>query len=576
MHINSVIYNIVIAFIFTVFAIFFPYGANAHWQWAHGAGGNNNDIGNTIVTDNFGNVYISGVFSSASISFGTFTLINDSVGTNDIFVVKYDSIGNVVWANSFGGKLDDNVNTITTDNAGNVIIAGSFFSSSISFASTTLHNYGYPSFFLAKLNNAGSVLWSKTCDTSYNHPNIAENYATSVITDANGCVFVTIYLVGSIVFGTDTLQTALYDQYSSILLKYNATGNFLWAKMINAEAYRFVELYSVCTDTIGNIFVTGATNGSIFYASPMSWATGCSGWKHFVLKLDSMGNGKKMKSICSYDYYSYIPYHLAVFSPNQIYVTGEFGNTNDSIITFGSTTLINHSFGTSDIFLAKYDSNLNIVWVKHAGGDNNETPNSICTDDSGKVYITGTFMSSSLAFGTSTLNNTSTSNFFAVKYDSSGNVVWAKNANDTGSNFGNGIAVNNRNDVYITGSFNSNKITFGSNVLTNNLAGTDDVFLAKYQQNGLVQVLNTIEEKEVHIYPNPISHNDNLHITFPNNLEANKFVVFNIYGSEVLSDVINSVNSNFQLICSQLKAGVYYLQILGSKYSKTVCFSVEN
>src|SRR5882757_284035 len=80
-----------------------------HWQWAKAdvAGGNYGNEGFSIATDGNGNVFVTGWMQSPSISFGTFTLTNSSIGHSDIFIAKYDVNGNVLWAKSAGGSEND-------------------------------------------------------------------------------------------------------------------------------------------------------------------------------------------------------------------------------------------------------------------------------------------------------------------------------------------------------------------------------------------------------------------------------------------------------------------------------------
>ncbi|MDQ3109405.1 MAG: hypothetical protein M3R17_05880 [Bacteroidota bacterium] len=74
------------------------------WSWAETAVGNNHEAGIDICTDASGNTYVGGVFTAASVQFGNITLYNTQMsGAQDIFVVKYDSSGNVLWAKSAGG-----------------------------------------------------------------------------------------------------------------------------------------------------------------------------------------------------------------------------------------------------------------------------------------------------------------------------------------------------------------------------------------------------------------------------------------------------------------------------------------
>ena len=78
-----------------------------NWQWAKSAGGSYYDYGVGIVEDGAGNSYVTGNFGSPSITFGSTTLTNaDNTGnTSDMYIVKYDAGGNVVWAKGAGEVL---------------------------------------------------------------------------------------------------------------------------------------------------------------------------------------------------------------------------------------------------------------------------------------------------------------------------------------------------------------------------------------------------------------------------------------------------------------------------------------
>src|ERR1700682_3232991 len=70
-----------------------------NWLWAKSAGGG---VANSITTAPGGNVYITGCFEGPSITFGSTVLTNANTGYYDIFIAKYDSSGNILWAQSAG------------------------------------------------------------------------------------------------------------------------------------------------------------------------------------------------------------------------------------------------------------------------------------------------------------------------------------------------------------------------------------------------------------------------------------------------------------------------------------------
>ena len=121
----------------------------------------------------------------------------------------------------------------------------------------------------------------------------------------------------------------------------------------------------------------------------------------------------------------------------NVYATGGF--TYSSSITFDSITLLNTNIADYDIFIAKYDTEGNVLWAKSVGGGDLDIGYSVSTDTVGNVFVTGAFESSTITFDTATLTNTGVLNLFVTKYDTYGNLLWAKSANGPGQYVGNSI-----------------------------------------------------------------------------------------------------------------------------------------
>ena len=377
------------------------FAQTSDFLWAKRAGGTDNDWGYGIVVDGSGNSYVTGYFQSSSITFGTTTLTN--VGNVDIFTVKYDASGNVVWAKSAGGTSGDYGNGIAVDGSGNSYVTGYFQSSNITFGTTTLTNasIGTNDIFTVKYDASGNVVWAKSAGGT------SGDAGKGIVVDASGNSYVTgHFLSSSITFGTTTLTNV--GSVDIFTVKYDASGNVVWAK--SAGGIEGAGGYSIAVDGSGNSYVNG-----YFFSS----------------------------------------------------------------ITFGTTTLTNA--GSADIFTVKYDASGNVVWAKSAGGTSADYGNGIAVDGSGNSYVTGYFQSSSIIFGTTTLTNASigTNDIFTVKYDASGNVVWAKSAGGIAHDFGNAISVDVAGNSYLTGYFQSSSITFSTTTLTNASIGSNDIFVTK-------------------------------------------------------------------------------------------------
>jgi hypothetical protein len=176
---------------------------------------------------------------------------------------------------------------------------------------------------------------------------------------------------------------------------------------------------------------------------------------------------------------------IAVDANGNVYVTGYF--ESDSL-TLDSITL--RSAGGEDIFVVKYDSNGKVLWARRAGGSEDEYARDIAVDARGNVYVIGEFKSDGLTLGSTTLRRKGEGDFFRrsdifiVKYDPNSQVLWAKSVGGDDDEYAKSIAVDAGGNVYVTGKFESDTLTFGPITLRN--VGGLDIFLVKYDPNGQV------------------------------------------------------------------------------------------
>jgi len=168
-------------------------------------------------------------------------------------------------------------------------------------------------------------------------------------------------------------------------------------------------------------------------------------------------------------------YAIAADSAGNIYVTGAFYATND----FGPVKLV--SAGLSDIFVAKYDADGNLVWARRAGGTSYDEARGIAVDGAGNAYITG-FFQLTANFAPTNLVSTGQSDVFVAKYDPAGSLQWARRAGGNDFEEGHAICMDASTNLYIAGYFDANA-NFGSIALRNN-SSSSDIFVAKCDRNG--------------------------------------------------------------------------------------------
>ncbi len=514
----------------------------ASWQWARGAGSTGVDQAISTVVDANGNVYTIGWYTSASITFGSITLTNAGVATSDIFVTKQDGAGNVLWAKSFGGANGDIGNAIAVDANGEVYITGWYASSTIAFGASTLTNVGMGSdVFVVKLNATGNTVWAK------NEGGSNSDRGNSIAVDASGNVFTTGgFMSATANFGTVTVTNAASGVNDIFVVKHDPSGNVLWAKSAGGNGSEMG--LGIDIDPSGNSYITGSFASPSINFGGGAITNASSGTQDiFVVKYDASGTAVWSKQVGgSADDFG----NAVVVTSSGLCITGGF---NSAAINFSTTALNNVSAGTSDVFFTKYDLDGNFAWARRAGNTDSEAGSSVDVDALGNFFVAGYFNSSSLTFGSTTLNNASAGykDLFIAACDAAGMPLWALSAGDAAEEIANSISVNAAGtEVHVAGVFNSGSLIFAPFMIYKGCG--DDVFISKLNAP-VVSVKENQLENTISIYPNP-AHDQ---ITID---AKGKITFYNLLGEMVLSV---DQSDSFQpaiIDVSSLPKGMYFCQ----------------
>lgn len=530
---------------------FKSYSQCPDWMWAKKAGGTLDDAGQAIARDASGNIYTTGYFWSDSLTFGNNTLYN--AGASDVFLAKYDASGNALWAQYAGGNSMDRGLDIATDRFGNVFITGYFGSSTIAFGNDILTTTGSHNFFIAKYDASGNELWAKCAGGN------TDAFGNGIATDYDGNVYITgSFSSSSIILGNDTLNCAFASHDDMFIAKFDSSGNMLWAKRAGGTDHD--KGSAIAVDSSGNAYVTGyfGNYSTIIFGTDTLTSSGDD--DIFVTKytntgtvlwakkaggnLDDVGNG------------------IALDKAHHCYVTGSF---NSSSINFTGLSLTNA--GYMNVFVTKYDDSGNVLWAKSAGGSYVDAAHSVATDGSSNIYITGLFGSVPSVFGDDTLINNGTSNIFVTRYDSSGNVIWAKGTGGIISDWGYGIAADDIGNIFITGFYNSPSVIFDPDTLLNAGAGNShDYFVAKI---GSVptEISGNDFENNLEVFPNPSA--GNFTVTFLNTIKTGTIEIYTVLGKQVFNErILNTFRRNINL--ANASDGIYLLKVSDGErqYSK--------
>ena len=376
------------------------------------------------------------------------------------------------WAKgATGSNGDDLASSVAVDASGNTLVTGWFNSPSITFGSTTLTNTGTQNVFLTKYDANGNVIWAKKAGGT------TSDGANSVTVDASGNIYIAGFFNSpTISFGSISLTNS--GNYNFFVAKYDANGNIIWARNAGGTSDNCAN--AVAVDNSGNVYVTGyfANNSTMIFGTTTLTRLGyCS---IFTVKYNASGTvlwAKKAGGSGDDESTS-----IAVDVSGNIYLAGYFGSPS---ISFGLTTLTNSSTSgsTPDTYLAKYDLNGNVIWVKKANGLGEDRITSVALDHSGNIYVSGNYSENTLTFDSITLPGTAGYQYiFLTKYDATGNVLWAKSAGETSLCNAISIVLDTNGNIFESGSFSGNNFTIDTTILAN--VGGVDIYLAKYDDTG--------------------------------------------------------------------------------------------
>jgi len=237
-------------------------------------------------------------------------------------------------------------------------------------------------------------------------------------------------------------------------------------------------------DGNGNLVVAGYFAGTVdFDPGPGVFNLTTSPRTIFIAKYDSFGNFVLAKAIGGTS--TIFLNDLAIDASGNIYITGKFSGVLDIDPGPGVVNLVSSS---SNIYIAKYDFEVNYVYGKSLGGLSDDEGLSIELDNNNNLYLTGSFadvVDFDPGPGNAILVSAGQQDIFFAKYDASGNLLFAKSIGSIANDKGNSICRDISGNIYLTGLF-AESVDFdpGSGTAILSSLGGSDVFVAKYDPSG--------------------------------------------------------------------------------------------
>ena len=462
--------------------------------WGTYYGGSQYEESFSCATDINGNVFMSGVTQTAGgIIIATSGSHQTSYGggSNDAFLVKFNSSGNRLWGTYYGGAGNDYGYGCAPDSLGNIYLCGATQSTASAVFCTSgcqqpIYGGGALDAFLVKFTSNGIRIWSTFLGGT------GDDLGYSCATGSSGKIYLTGTSSSSLTNEVSTLgshQPTGDGTPNGFLCKFDSSGSRIWGTYYGDSGIE--RSFSCCVDKFENIYMCGYSTTTVTgtaIATPGAFLTfnpdpnfetaflvkfnlnGVRQWGTFY-----GGLGEDVGFSCSAD------------TSGNVYLTGQTATTSTLMTTSGSQQPLPN--GGREAFLCKFNGAGVRLWATFYGSGNEDAGTSCTTDRNNNIYLAG-FSEDAFLNGISTPGSHQYANGagifpydgFVAKFNSSGVRQWGTYYGGSGEDRANSCCTYTNGSVYLCGYtyvMTSTAIaTPGSHQSTYGLSG--DGFLAKF------------------------------------------------------------------------------------------------
>lgn len=388
---------------------------NPTMTWNTFLGSGNDDQTSHIAFDNEGNLYVTGLSTA---SWGS--PISPFAGVRDAFVAKLDKNGTLLWNTFLGSGSLDYGQGIAVDPDGKIYVTGI---SLASWGNNILNPHaGGLDVFVAQLDENGIYQWNTFYGSAY------DDYAYVLAFDGAN-----LYISGYCQGGWGNPIHGHSGGWDAFILKLEKNGAYRWHTFLGSGATD--QGYGITVDVPENVYLTGESYAS--WGNPIHPHAG--GVDGFIAKLNQDGilQWNTFLGSGSLD----VSYGIALDPNNNLYLTGF------SLGTWGPP-INQHTSGSADIFVAKYNNNGIHQWNTFMGSSGLDYGYEIISDGNGSVYVTGF---SEGSFGHPCVPFAGGLDAFVARLAADGTLEWNTFLGSAGYDVGTEIAFDNSGKLYVGG-----------------------------------------------------------------------------------------------------------------------------
>jgi hypothetical protein len=488
-------------------------------QWQKTFGGSLNDRGNYISKTNDGGYIIAAKSKSSDGD------VSINKGGDDVWLIKLDSLGTIIWEKSLGGYSGEDPNTIYQTVDGGYIFYATTLSNDMDVVGLHMDSiFPSPDYdgWLVKTDNVGNIQWQKCLGGTDSDFGIE----MSLSSDNN-------FILAEEIYSNDGDVTGWHGEDDYWFLKVDTSGNILWKRAYGNSDF---DTPGTCTETTdGGYLIGGASSFNFggFHGNPVfSQDIG-------LVKVDSAGN--KIWSQCYGGSNGEYPYSIIPGSNGGFYMISEC--TSDD----GDATI---NYGGSDVWIVNADSTGSIIWQRSYGGSYDDIPSQVIKTTDGGLVIVSTTSSHDIWVS----NHHGQYDMWIFKLDSMGTLEWEKTLGGSLDDLAFSVVETDDDGLLICGSTTStdDDVTFNH--------GEEDVWLVKLAPLGL-----SIAENENAIMDLQIFQDEDL-VTIKFYSRQQEFVDLNLIDMLGKKNIITNIYvdkgyNNYQFNSSGFSSGLYLISL---------------
>lgn len=414
--------------------------------WAKTMGGSLEDKTTSVVATPDGGLIVVGYTQST----------NGDVIKNydlyDVWVTKMDKNGDVVWNKTFGGSENDYGYSIIRTSDNNYVIAG--YSGSADYDVPS--NLGMHDFYILKINENGEKLWSKSYGFS------SHDHAHKIIQMKDGGFFVAGYADyaglsgqgGSNGEGHEMNRSVLHGVGEFFGIRLDANGDFKWYRYYGGLMNDRVNDIAETED--GGVMMVGYTESTDFDVEGNKGS-----YDYWVVNIDHEGHLHWKKTFGGSDIDQ--AYGIVKTDFNSYLIVGQSNSVDGDV---------SKHIGNADVWVIHINHHGDLIWEKSFGGTQFETASAIKRTGYNQYTIIGHSRSAD-----NEITNNGQNDIFLFQIDAYANTTmhWKKTFGGTNFDFGTDLAQTADGKLYLVGDTQSNDAIFTEN------KGMNDRFVIKLE-----------------------------------------------------------------------------------------------